>query len=213
MTFTYVDPIYVWIQQANQLLKKGHELIWSPKRHRHPDTGQPAYGAGIEYGLLFHKAKASIPAAGEVALINLSWDGGGTGVAQRSACPICVQVMNVNTSPVYSVGLVGYLPHLEVIYYYIYFYKIIFVTVLYYIYFYKIIFVTILYYIYFYKIIFVYHFVLYILLQNYICLPHLVSGGRCCQGNRRVQGCRMVHNATVYWQGVDVYRASGGTWV
>ena len=112
--FSFMDPLYVWIQQATELVERGHSLVWHPRRLQHPRSMQDAFGAGIQYGLLLRRAKASIPQDGEVALMNLSWDGGGTGLAARSASPICIQVMNVNESPNYAVGLVGYLPHLEV---------------------------------------------------------------------------------------------------
>ena len=50
----------------------------------------------------------------QVALFNVSWDGGGTGFGSRSATPICVQVMNTNSSSLRGIGLVGYLPYVEV---------------------------------------------------------------------------------------------------
>ena len=37
------------------------------------------YGRGIEYSLLLESATKAIPARGQVALFNLSWDGGNTG--------------------------------------------------------------------------------------------------------------------------------------
>ena len=43
-----------------------------------------------------------------------AWDGGSTGYGSRSATPICLQVMNTNTSSVLAVGLVAYLPQLDV---------------------------------------------------------------------------------------------------
>ena len=72
------------------------------------------YGAGIEYGLLFRSASASIPPGGDVALMNLSWDGGETGIGSRSVSPICVQVMNTNSGSMASIGLVGYIPKMQV---------------------------------------------------------------------------------------------------
>lgn len=112
--FTFLDPCYVWIQQCVTLHDSGHALVFKPKVLRHPDTGEEIYGAGIEYGLLFRAASASIPAGGSVALMNLSWDGGDTGIGSRSASPICVQVMNTNGGSMASVGLVGYIPKMQV---------------------------------------------------------------------------------------------------
>ena len=114
VTFTYVDPIFVWIRHCNRLHAARQELQWRPKELRHPRTNEKLYGAGVQHGLVFRKACRDLPAGARVALINLSWDGGGTGYSSRSATPICVQVMNVNTSSVLAVGLVGYLPQLDV---------------------------------------------------------------------------------------------------
>ena len=114
INFRFVDPLYVWIQQSNKCVQKGHKLVWKPRVMRHPVTHEPVYGAGLSYGLLLRAAVQGIPAGGRVALINLSWDAGDTVYASKSAVPICVQVMNLNSAPVESVGLVGYLPSLEV---------------------------------------------------------------------------------------------------
>ena len=111
--FEFVDPVFVWIQRCNELSKQGVHLKWDPVANVHPRSGQPVYGAGIECGLLFRAATASIPAGAKVALINLSWDGGNTAYVGRSSCPITVQVMNVNDGTVLAIGLVGYLPYLE----------------------------------------------------------------------------------------------------
>ena len=51
---------------------------------------------------------------GVPALMNLSWDGGDTGFAARSACPITLQVMNTNCGSKHAVGLLAYLPKIEV---------------------------------------------------------------------------------------------------
>ena len=112
--FTFVDPAYVWLYQANILCKNGHKLHWTPHRLKNPRTNEDMYGAGVQFGLLFRSAKSSIPECGRVALMNLSWDGGDTGYASRGATPICMQVMNVNSTMEGSVGLVAYIPHLEV---------------------------------------------------------------------------------------------------
>ena len=81
--FSFLDPCYVWIRQCNSLHQKGHALVYSPRILVHPDTHEEVYGAGIEYGLLFREASYSIPASGYVALMNLSWDGGDTGIGSR----------------------------------------------------------------------------------------------------------------------------------
>ena len=112
--FTFVDPIFVWIQQCVKLASHGHVLVWEPHVLRDPKTGHAMYGAGIEYSLLLRAAQTTIPAEARVALINLSWDGGNTGFGSRSAAPICVQVMNTNSGHKFGVGLVGYTPVIQV---------------------------------------------------------------------------------------------------
>ena len=114
INFTFVDPLFVWIQQCVKLHSNGHELVWDPHVLRDPNTGDDMYGAGIEYSLLLRAAKSKIPAEARVALINLSWDGGNTGFGSRSAAPICAQVMNTNSGHKFGVGLVGYAPVIQV---------------------------------------------------------------------------------------------------
>ena len=175
--FTFVDPLFVFLQQCDKLVSSGYKLVWDPCVRKNPNTGVKIYGAGIECGLLLRAATNSIPAgSGRAALLNLSWDGGNTGathdshisffkcefvfliaylcfafriccfkhkfalknihllfqtqicfyktyicycvmvagVGNRSACPIHVQVMNTNCGDKDAVGLVGYMPVLEV---------------------------------------------------------------------------------------------------
>ena len=112
--FTFVDPIWVWIQQCNKCLESGLEMHWTPKMLAHPSTGEPLYGAGIQYGKLMHTACQEIPRGGKPALGNFSWDAGETVYSTRSACPFLVQVMNTNSSSVKTAGLVGYIPAIEV---------------------------------------------------------------------------------------------------
>ena len=80
----------------------------------HPESHEEAFGAGVQYGLIFREASKQVPAGARVALFNLSWDGGSTGFGSRSAVPICVQVMNTNSASTVGIGLVGYLPYVEV---------------------------------------------------------------------------------------------------
>ena len=72
------------------------------------------FGAGIQYSKLLQVASASIPATSKIALFNINWDGGNTGFGSRSCTPIHVQVMNTNSSSSMVVGLVGYLPNVDV---------------------------------------------------------------------------------------------------
>ena len=113
VNFTFVDPVFAWIRQADRLVKDGHKLVFTPEVMRDPTDGAELYGAGVQYGMLMRAAQRSMPANGRPALINLSWDGGNTGYASRSSSPICIQVMNCNAAPVNCLGLIGYVPHLE----------------------------------------------------------------------------------------------------
>ena len=112
VTFTLTDPIYVWVTCAVNLNKSGIPLYWQPETMHHPVTGEPLYGAGIQFGKLLRAAAEE--AHGNVALFNINWDGGQCGFGSRSCVPIHVQVMNTNSSSIKAVGLVGYLPYISV---------------------------------------------------------------------------------------------------
>ena len=114
VTFSYVDPVFMWIQRCNVLSEAGISLEWHPKKLLHPDTDEEMFGAGIEYSLLMRNSTAELPADANVALLNISWDGGDVGYGHRSAVPIVVQVMNTNSMSPLAVGLLGYLPYIEV---------------------------------------------------------------------------------------------------
>ena len=113
VSFNFVDPLFVWLRQANRLIKKGYKLEFDAKILRHPTSGAEMYGSGVQYGWLMRSAKQSMPAGGKGAFMNLSWDSGFTGYSGRSSAPICLQVMNCNSAPEISLGLLGYVPHLE----------------------------------------------------------------------------------------------------
>ena len=56
--FSYIDPIFTWIQRCNELLDDNHSLIWDPVIATHPDTGEEVFGSGIQSGLLLRHATA-----------------------------------------------------------------------------------------------------------------------------------------------------------
>lgn len=97
ITFSFLDPVYVWIRQAQLLVERGKELVWKPKIVRQQPSNEPMYGSGIECGLLLRHAVESVPEGGYPALMNLSWDSGATNMKSRSAVPICLQVYMQNT--------------------------------------------------------------------------------------------------------------------
>ena len=112
--FEFVDPIYVWLERANAMYDESIKMHWQACSMLHPESHEEAFGAGVQYGLIFREASKQVPAGARVALFNLSWDGGSTGFGSRSAVPICVQVMNTNSASTVGIGLVGYLPYVEV---------------------------------------------------------------------------------------------------
>lgn len=112
--FEFVDPVYVWLERANAMYDAGIKMHWKPCSMQHPQSGEEVFGAGVQYGLILREATKRVPAGAKVALFNLSWDGGNTGFGSRSAVPICVQVMNTNSASAVCIGLVGYLPYVEV---------------------------------------------------------------------------------------------------
>ena len=113
MMFTYLDPVFVWLRQCSKLLENDKELFWQAQILQ-DESGDDLFGAGVQFGLLMRAAQNSIPNGGVPALMNLSWDGGDTGFAARSACPITLQVMNTNCGSKHAVGLLTYLPKIEV---------------------------------------------------------------------------------------------------
>lgn len=112
VSFSIIDPVYVWISCAVSLHKSGTPLHWHPQTMKHPDTGEALYGAGIQFGKLLRAASEA--GQGKIAMFNINWDGGGTGFGSRSCVPIHVQVMNTNSSSTRGLGLVGYLPYIPV---------------------------------------------------------------------------------------------------
>ena len=112
--FEFVDPIWEYISRCQALTKLGIHLEWEPARLVNSQTGAELFGSGIQHGLLFRDAAQTIPSNGKVALINLSWDDGNTVYSGRGACPILIQVMNLNCSSPACVGLIGYMPVIQV---------------------------------------------------------------------------------------------------
>ena len=103
ITFSFLDPVYVWIRQAQLLVERGKELVWKPKIVRQQPSNEPMYGSGIECGLLLRHAVESVPEGGYPALMNLSWDSGATNMKSRSAVPICLQVYMQNTCKTHTI--------------------------------------------------------------------------------------------------------------
>ena len=112
--FEFVDPIWEYISRCQALKQLGINFQWRAMSLVNPQNGEELFGAGIQHGYLFRDAAQTIPSGGKVALINLSWDGGNTVYSGRGACPILLQVMNINCSSRACVGLIGYMPVIQV---------------------------------------------------------------------------------------------------
>jgi len=112
--FEFVDPIWEYVSRCQALTKLGIHLEWEATSLVNPQNGAELFGAGIQHGFLFRDAAMTIPSNGKVALMNLSWDGGNTVYSGRGACPILIQVMNINCSSPACIGLIGYMPVIQV---------------------------------------------------------------------------------------------------
>ena len=113
VSFTFIDPCFVWVRQVEELRARGINCFYNPLILRKPGTGEEMYGGGVEFGLMMRAAKDSIPDVGDPALMDLSWDGGETGIGELSVTPILIQVMNSNRAVPETTGLVGYMPVVE----------------------------------------------------------------------------------------------------
>ncbi len=97
--FTFVDPVWVWLQQVALLHQKGHKLVWDPEILEQHGTGSHMYGAGIEFGSLLLEAKRSIPTGARAALINLSGTRGTRrGVLLLSVCRFVAHIYSLINS-------------------------------------------------------------------------------------------------------------------
>ena len=80
----------------------------------HKRTGEQLYGAGVAFGDALKFATARTPKNVKPALFGLSFDGGASGVSNRSVYPICVSALNFDGADPLQCGLVGFLPRLDV---------------------------------------------------------------------------------------------------
>jgi len=59
VTFSFMDPVYIWIDRCNALHDLGLPLEWDARTLHHPDTGEQVHGAGIQYSKLLRQASVS----------------------------------------------------------------------------------------------------------------------------------------------------------
>ena len=59
VTFSFMDPVYIWIDRCNALHDLGLPLEWDARTLHHPDTGEQVHGAGIQYSKILRQASVS----------------------------------------------------------------------------------------------------------------------------------------------------------
>ena len=114
VTFSFVNPLWAWITAANDMVDSGHTMHFEPKSMFHETTQERLYGAGVSFGDKLKFAASRTPPGGKPALFGISFDGGDSGVSNRSVYPICVSVLNCDGADPLSCGLVGFLPVIDV---------------------------------------------------------------------------------------------------
>ena len=112
--FTFVNPLWAWVQAANDMISNGHTMHFKPKSMFHEVTGERLYGAGVAFGDALMYAASRTPQNAKPALFGISFDGGDSGVGDRSVCPICVSVLNCDGTDPLQCGLVGFMPNIDV---------------------------------------------------------------------------------------------------
>ena len=112
--FKFVNPLWAWVGAANEMIRAGHVMHFEPKRMVHELSGERLYGAGVQYGDVLNLAAARTPPPGKPALFGISFDGGDSGVSNRSVYPVCVSALNFNGTDPLQCGLVGFIPALTV---------------------------------------------------------------------------------------------------
>ena len=112
--FRFVNPLWAWVIAANKMIKAGHKINFEPLEMFHEKTGERLYGAGVAFGDCLKFARARTPRTGKSALFGISFDGGDSGVSDRSVYPICCSALNFDGSDPLQCGLVGFMPKLDV---------------------------------------------------------------------------------------------------
>ena len=113
--FTFINPLWAWVSAASNMKDAGFEMHFEPKAMWHEQTGHRLYGAGVQFGDALKFAAARTPVNGKPALFGISFDGGDSGVSNRSVYPVCVSTLNFDGTDPMQCGLVGFLPVLDVL--------------------------------------------------------------------------------------------------
>ena len=112
--FRFINPLWGWIEAANDMLDAGQTINFKAKEMYHASTSERLYGAGVAFGDKMRWACSRTPPGGYPALFGISFDGADSGISNRNMYPICVQVMNFDGSDPVSCFLLGYIPALNV---------------------------------------------------------------------------------------------------
>ena len=112
--FRFINPLWAWVQAANDMAALGHTMHFEPKTMVHETSGERIYGAGVQFGDALKFAALKTPPNSKPALFGISFDGGDSGVSDRNVYPICVSVLNYNGADPVQCGLVGFIPALDV---------------------------------------------------------------------------------------------------
>lgn len=112
--FRFINPLWAWVAAANDMIDAGHKMNYQPQSMFHETTNESLYGASVVFGKKLSWAAARTPQGGKPALFGISFDGGESGVSNRSLYPICVSVLNFDGTEPLACGLVGYMPELDV---------------------------------------------------------------------------------------------------
>ena len=107
--FTFIDPVYAWVDCAYKLALT-EELIFSFKP-LHSDLGHRLYGGSVMHGDIMQKACARLQ-YGSPALVGISLDAGNA-TKRRSYTPIVLSVGNTDYAGSKSCTCIGYLPILD----------------------------------------------------------------------------------------------------
>ena len=114
LKFKFINPLWAWVEAANEMLRQGHTMHFDPLVMSHETTGQRLYGAGVQFGDVLKFAASKTPRGGKAALFGISFDGGDSGVSTRSVYPICVSALNFNGTDPLQCGLCGFVPIIPV---------------------------------------------------------------------------------------------------
>ena len=114
VVFRFINPLWAWVQAANKMVEQGNTMHFDPKAMFHETSNERLYGAGVAFGDKLKFAASRTPQGGKPALFGMSFDGGDSGVSNRSVYPYCVSVLNFDGADPLACGLVGFQPRLIV---------------------------------------------------------------------------------------------------